>query len=207
MTLLTHKMHEAIGRYCWEILGFQESSLQAAQANDQLVALIEALRTRSEPSSFEMLITTRHGKQRWLAISCAPLPSDEREALQATVIGLHDISQFKAVDQMKSDFVAMVSHELRTPLTTVSGSVETLRLLEPGTDTESYQEVLGILGQQTRRLRRVVEELLKPAISRLRQKVEEDPSHPTLIQTVHGIGYRLVLAPASTDIASTSEPE
>jgi DNA-binding response OmpR family regulator len=50
-------------------------------------------------------------------------------------------------------------------------------------------------------------ELLKPAISRLRQKVEEDPSHPTLIQTVHGIGYRLVLAPASTDIASTSEPE
>ncbi len=38
-------------------------------------------------------------------------------------------------------------------------------------------------------------ELLKPAISRLRQKVEEDPSHPTLIQTVHGVGYRLVLAP------------
>lgn len=41
-------------------------------------------------------------------------------------------------------------------------------------------------------------ELLKPAISRLRQKVEEDPSHPTLIQTVHGVGYRLILAPATT---------
>lgn len=40
-------------------------------------------------------------------------------------------------------------------------------------------------------------ELLKPAISRLRQKVEEDPSHPTLIQTVHGVGYRLVLAQAT----------
>ncbi|MGZ3623811.1 MAG: response regulator, partial [Ktedonobacteraceae bacterium] len=38
-------------------------------------------------------------------------------------------------------------------------------------------------------------ELLKPTISRLRQKVEEDPSHPTLIQTVHGVGYRLVLTP------------
>jgi two-component system phosphate regulon sensor histidine kinase PhoR len=152
---------EVVGRYCWEILGFQEPSLQAAQANDQLVALLEALRTRSEPSSFEMLITTRHGKQRWLAISCAPLPLDEQEVPQATVIGLHDISQFKAVDQMKSDFVAMVSHELRAPLTTVSGSVETLRLLEPGTDTESYREVLGILDQQTRRLRRVVEEVLQ----------------------------------------------
>ncbi|HYB02697.1 MAG TPA: response regulator transcription factor [Ktedonobacteraceae bacterium] len=38
-------------------------------------------------------------------------------------------------------------------------------------------------------------ELLKPVISRLRQKVEEDPSHPTLIQTVHGVGYRLMLTP------------
>jgi two-component system response regulator VicR len=36
-------------------------------------------------------------------------------------------------------------------------------------------------------------DLLKPAISRLRQKVEETPSHPRLIQTVHGVGYRLVV--------------
>jgi DNA-binding response OmpR family regulator len=36
-------------------------------------------------------------------------------------------------------------------------------------------------------------DLLKPAISRLRQKVEEDPSHPRLIQTVHGVGYRLAV--------------
>lgn len=50
-------------------------------------------------------------------------------------------------------------------------------------------------------------ELLKPAISRLRQKVEEDPSHPALIQTVHGVGYRLVLAPASTNISAANEQE
>jgi DNA-binding response OmpR family regulator len=36
-------------------------------------------------------------------------------------------------------------------------------------------------------------DLLKPAISRLRQKVEEDPSNPRLIQTVHGVGYRLAM--------------
>lgn len=43
-------------------------------------------------------------------------------------------------------------------------------------------------------------ELLKPTISRLRQKIEEDPAHPTLIQTVHGVGYRLIL-PASVEQA------
>ncbi len=36
-------------------------------------------------------------------------------------------------------------------------------------------------------------ELLKPTISRLRQKIETDPTHPDVIETVHGIGYRLVL--------------
>jgi two-component system, OmpR family, KDP operon response regulator KdpE len=35
-------------------------------------------------------------------------------------------------------------------------------------------------------------ELLKPTISRLRQKIEQDPSHPEIVETVHGVGYRLV---------------
>ncbi len=42
-------------------------------------------------------------------------------------------------------------------------------------------------------------DLLKPTISRLRQKVEDDASRPRLIQTVYGVGYRLVLpAPESS---------
>ena len=48
-------------------------------------------------------------------------------------------------------------------------------------------------------------ELLKPTISRLRQKVEEDPAHPTHIQTVHGVGYRFILAPATAQIPSETQ--
>lgn len=36
-------------------------------------------------------------------------------------------------------------------------------------------------------------ELLKPTISRLRQKIEQNPARPDLIQTVHGVGYRFLL--------------
>ncbi len=50
-------------------------------------------------------------------------------------------------------------------------------------------------------------ELIKPTVSRLRQKIEADPSHPTLIQTVHGVGYRLILAPSATKIAAETEEE
>jgi DNA-binding response OmpR family regulator len=34
------------------------------------------------------------------------------------------------------------------------------------------------------------EEIIRPHISRLRNKVEPDPAHPTLIRTIHGKGYR-----------------
>jgi len=155
------RANEATGRYCWEVLGFKETAVKEAEAHEPLFLFLVALQTRSEQSYLEMPITSRTGQQRWLAISCAPMPPHERETEQYMVIGLHDISHLKAVEQMKSDFVAMVSHELRAPLTTVTGSVEMLSLLDPATDTESYHEVLSILDQQTRRLRQVIEEVLQ----------------------------------------------
>jgi PAS domain S-box-containing protein len=155
------RANEAIGRYCWEVLGFKGMTVKEAEAHEALFPLIAALQTRSEQSYLEMPITSRTGQERWLAISCAPMPLQEREAEQQMVMGLHDISQIKAVEQMQSHFVSMVSHELRAPLTTVTGSVEMLGLLDSATDTESYHEVLSILEQQTGRLRQVVEEVLQ----------------------------------------------
>jgi PAS domain S-box-containing protein len=159
--LIGWQANEASGKYLWEVLGFKETSVKEAEANEPLSPLLLALQTRSEQSYLEMPITSRTGQERWLALSCAPMPLPEREAEQHMVIGLHDISQLKAVEQVKSDFVAMVSHELRAPLTTVTGSVEMLSLLDPAADRESYQEVLSLLDQQTRRLRQVVEEVLQ----------------------------------------------
>ena len=43
---------------------------------------------------------------------------------------MRDISEVRALEQLKSDFVATVSHELRTPLTSIRGYVELL--LEDG---------------------------------------------------------------------------
>ncbi len=152
---------EAIGCYCWEVLGCKDPATVDQESTEQSSPLLAALLTHSEQSEIEMAITSRTGQQRWLAISCAPMPTGEQIDGQQMVIGLHDISQLKAVEQLKTDFVTMVSHELRAPLTTVTGSVEMLGQLDPGADNELYHEVLNILDQQTRRLREVVEEVLQ----------------------------------------------
>lgn len=154
------KQGEAIGRHCWEVFGCRDVSPEEGEEHERLCPILLASQTNSAQSATELLTASRGGERRWRSISCAPLAGGASEP-RRMVVGIHDISELKQVEQLKSDFVAMVSHELRAPLSTVSGSVETLTLLDPAGDREAYQEVLGLLQQQTQRLREVVEEVLQ----------------------------------------------
>jgi signal transduction histidine kinase len=55
---------------------------------------------------------------RHLRAMIAPFWGPEQEVL-GTVTVLHDITSFKELDQLKSDFVNLVSHELRSPLSSI----------------------------------------------------------------------------------------
>jgi two-component system NtrC family sensor kinase len=47
---------------------------------------------------------------------------------------LHDVTHFKELDRIKSDFVATVSHDLKSPITVIYGYVELLREILPDLD-------------------------------------------------------------------------
>jgi two-component system, OmpR family, phosphate regulon sensor histidine kinase PhoR len=51
-------------------------------------------------------------------------------------ITLHDITNLKKLDRIKSDFVATVSHDLRSPLTAILGYVELIERAGPVTDRQ-----------------------------------------------------------------------
>src|SRR6185369_8198139 len=73
------------------------------------------------------------------------------------VILTRDITQFRAVEKMRREFVANVSHELRTPLTVVAGFVETLR---DERDPQAAARYLDLMADQAGRMLRLVEDLL-----------------------------------------------
>ena len=52
------------------------------------------------------------------------------------VITMHDITNLKKLDRIKSDFVSTVSHDLRSPLTAILGYVELIERIGPVTDTQ-----------------------------------------------------------------------
>jgi two-component system phosphate regulon sensor histidine kinase PhoR len=52
-------------------------------------------------------------------------------------IVLHDITQLKELDRLKSEFVSIVSHDLRSPLTAILGYVELLERVGPLNDPQT----------------------------------------------------------------------
>lgn len=90
---------------------------------------------------------------------------DARERL--AVLIFQDQSEMRRIDRMRADFIANASHELRTPLATISGFVETLR--GPARDDPAARDrFLGIMLEQTKRMARLIDELL--SLSRIESK-------------------------------------
>ena len=77
------------------------------------------------------------------------------------VLILQDVTQFKELDKMKSDFMAAVSHEFRTPLTSINMGVDILRQQLLGPLTKAQEELLNASKQDCERLIKLVRELLQ----------------------------------------------
>lgn len=76
------------------------------------------------------------------------------------VLILDDVTSEREVENLKSDFVAMIGHELRTPLTSIKGFLRTLISRGDVLTEEQRREALHTAEAQTRRLERLVEDLL-----------------------------------------------
>jgi two-component system, OmpR family, phosphate regulon sensor histidine kinase PhoR len=72
---------------------------------------------------------------------------------------LDDVTDAKATERMRVDFVANASHELRTPLATLTGFIETLQ--GPAAEDEpARQRFLAIMAQEADRMRRLIDDLM-----------------------------------------------
>nr|WP_300004166.1 ATP-binding protein [Tissierella sp.] len=73
---------------------------------------------------------------------------------------MQNVTRFKEVDQLKSEFVSTVSHEFRTPLTSIAMSVGLLLDKIPGEINEDQKELIEAIKEDSDRLINLVTELL-----------------------------------------------
>lgn len=78
-----------------------------------------------------------------------------------TAIVLHDITDHKAEERARMDFISMVSHELRNPLHTLNGFVKLVLQERAGPLTSLQQDFLKMADEQIEQLSGRIAELLE----------------------------------------------
>lgn len=72
---------------------------------------------------------------------------------------VHDVTQEKELERLKSEFVANISHELRTPLHSIRG-FNKLLLEGKVSDSETQREFMTIIDEQSEHLTKLVNDLI-----------------------------------------------
>jgi two-component system phosphate regulon sensor histidine kinase PhoR len=102
-------------------------------------------------------------RDRVLRLHASPLEDAEGGPAGAVLV-LHDITELRALEEVRRDFVANASHELKTPVAAIRGLAETI-LDDPAMDAATRKRFVESIGGQASRMAALVEEML--ALSRL----------------------------------------
>ncbi|HEX8505378.1 MAG TPA: ATP-binding protein [Hymenobacter sp.] len=159
-----------------ELLGLPVTQLvnraaaDVARENDLLRTLLtplDAPRREQALAAAPLLNIPQNGEEAFYRLAVQDLVSfneaSGKTEFAGQILTLRNVSDFKKLDQVKSNFLATVSHELKTPLSSINMSLKVLA--DERVAADERQRVLGGIGRETQRLLRIVGELLD--VSRL----------------------------------------
>lgn len=93
----------------------------------------------------------------YVKVLFAPFKNED-ELPDGVIAVIQDITEHVKLDNMQKELVADVSHELKTPITSIMGYADTL--LEGGYDEETQSKFLNVISSESRRMARLVTDLL-----------------------------------------------
>jgi two-component system, OmpR family, phosphate regulon sensor histidine kinase PhoR len=121
-----------------------------------LLDLVDEIRTSGASARHELELGPP--VNRVVAAGGAPLGLGPEAA--GVLLVIHDVTELRRLERVRSEFVANVSHELRTPLTCIKGYLETL--LDGALDDRVHaRRFLEVAGTHAERLDRLIDDLLE----------------------------------------------
>jgi PAS domain S-box-containing protein len=119
----------------------------------EIEPLIPVASKPGEPVRAETVPVEFGGRELWISGSGVGFE-------EGTVYAFRDLTEERALEEMKAEFVATVSHELRTPLAAIYGSAQTIRRTDIELDPEIRDQLLGVIASESDRLGTIVNDLL-----------------------------------------------
>jgi len=112
-----------------------------------------------ETVTYERDLVLQDGCVHSLSVTYIP-HLQKQQQIQGFFALTSDISDRKAIERMKDEFISVVSHELRTPLTSIHSSLKILATGKLGNLDQQGQRMLQIADEQTERLVHLVNNVL-----------------------------------------------
>ncbi|ECQ8345797.1 cell wall metabolism sensor histidine kinase WalK [Listeria monocytogenes] len=153
-------------RTMYQILGETEITGKPFYEVIKSFALSQLIETTFETKTIQQKeIILYFPREMILDASVSPILGENGE-ITGIILLLHDITQIRHLENVRSEFVTNVSHELKTPVTALKGFAETLL------DGAMYDEMLlkkflTIIKEESDRLHRLIMDIL--ALSRIEQ--------------------------------------
>src|SRR5207245_6491500 len=121
----------------------------------EAVAPLIPIATAPAPGSVEAKVVPLEldGRELWLSISGVAF-SD------GVVYAFRSLTEERALEELKGEFIATVSHELRTPLAAIYGSAQTLLREDVGLGESDKKRLLDVIAQESERLSRIADDIL-----------------------------------------------
>jgi len=184
-----------INRRVADLFGFEESAAIGRPAattlpDERLLRLIREATDGVAAGSdqrLSFLPIERDGKTYFFRPKVTSL-IDREGKLYGVLLLLQDITQFRELDRMKSDFIATVSHEFRTPVTSINMSVDILDQELLGPLTPKQKELITSAKEDCYRLTKLARELLqlsKLESGRIQLREEELILHDVVESSLH----------------------
>lgn len=150
-------------------------------------------RYRHRDGSWRSLTWTAYADQERRLIYAVAHDVTEERRLQERLHGANE--ELRAVAEHKDQFVATASHELRTPITAIAGFASTLLRYWDGLADGERREFVSIIDQQSTRLARLVDDLLRMAlldVGAVSVELGDVPIEPVLSEAARlATGYEL----------------
>ncbi|MFD1675477.1 two-component system histidine kinase PnpS [Alicyclobacillus fodiniaquatilis] len=106
---------------------------------------------------------------RLVPIAINSRTNNRSEHVHDVLMLVNDVSEWRRLERMRSEFVANVSHELKTPIAAIRGFAETL--LDGDVDEAARTQFLGTIYEESLRMGNLVSDLLELS------KLEATDSH------------------------------
>ncbi|MFL5944114.1 MAG: ATP-binding protein [Gaiellaceae bacterium] len=157
----------------------------------------------------ETLPVDRAGGERWISISGVAFD-------EGIVYAFHDITEERALEQMRQDLVATVSHELRTPLAAIYGSAMTLNRDDLTLEDVMQTRLLSVIVEESARLTSIVNDLLLASqldAGRLEPQIASCDARAVAVGVIDSArthvpdGVRLELEPVGEDVPPVAADE